>query len=249
MSLTDFLNENAPKYRTSETTTTQQGTHLTPWFDDGNVVLAAEGKHFRVHRGVLALYSEIFKDTFSCPQPQECKDQEMIEGCPIVTLHDTTQDVQIVLRAFYSRSASRVESSYPTSLINPQWTFFQGYEVCGSRVELTSENKNACILGREKLAELYQETFSWLKTRRDASVCTDKNRCAAGIEATCAEIWFPERSIGGIGHDPFVAWDMRWESRLCPKCLMFCKAVHERGRVNAWTQLPAVFGLGVVGRS
>ncbi|KAF9237818.1 hypothetical protein BU15DRAFT_75612 [Melanogaster broomeanus] len=299
----------------------QQGTRLTPWFDDGNVVLAVEGKYFRVHRGVLALYSEIFKDMFSCPQPQERKDQEMIEGCPVVTLHDKIQAVQIILRACYSRSyinnhamplsvtaaflrlgkkylisqlfneaRDSVENSYPTTLMKAQWTPFlvhlgvsgqdkhhfhminlarevgmlsvlpvmfafccracpleyivEGYEVCGSRVELTLENKNACILGREKLPELYLETFSWLKTRREASECTDRNRCAAGIEATRAEVWSPERLMGGTGHDPFVTWEMRWESRLCPKCLKYCKREHQRGRDNAWAQLPAVFGLG-----
>ena len=30
------------------------------WFEDGNIVLEAEGTQFRVHRGILSLNSPIF---------------------------------------------------------------------------------------------------------------------------------------------------------------------------------------------
>ncbi|KAI0669334.1 hypothetical protein C8Q78DRAFT_978161 [Trametes maxima] len=70
------------------------------WYEDGNIVLIAECVAFRVHRGLLAQHSTIFHDLFSVPQP--CTDaSELIEGCPVVHLSDTSDDVERLLRALY----------------------------------------------------------------------------------------------------------------------------------------------------
>jgi hypothetical protein len=39
------------------------------WYDDGNLVLQAGDKLFKVHRSVLSQRSEVFSDMLSVPQP------------------------------------------------------------------------------------------------------------------------------------------------------------------------------------
>lgn len=73
-----------------------------PWKEDGNIVLAAQGNHFRVHRSVLSAYSEVFRDMFDCPHPNEAEN-EFVEFCPVIRLHDAATDVQIMLKAMYDR--------------------------------------------------------------------------------------------------------------------------------------------------
>lgn len=69
------------------------------WFTDGNVILEAEETQFRVHRGVLAMHSTVFKDMFEMPQPSEGLTEE---GCPVVHLSDTAADVEHLLNAVYN---------------------------------------------------------------------------------------------------------------------------------------------------
>ncbi|KJA16270.1 hypothetical protein HYPSUDRAFT_147960 [Hypholoma sublateritium FD-334 SS-4] len=62
------------------------------WFDDGNVILQAERVQFRVHRSVLAYHSDIMKDCFGCPQPE---DAETLDGCPVTHLpQDSAADIE-----------------------------------------------------------------------------------------------------------------------------------------------------------
>ncbi|KAJ7495407.1 hypothetical protein FB451DRAFT_1077050 [Mycena latifolia] len=68
------------------------------WFDDGTVVLQAEKTLFRVYRGVLAAQSPIFSDTFAIPQPPK---EDLYEGCPLVVLHDSPQDLTLFLSALH----------------------------------------------------------------------------------------------------------------------------------------------------
>ncbi|CAA7258930.1 unnamed protein product [Cyclocybe aegerita] len=71
------------------------------WFDDGNVVLRAEGTLFRVHCSMMAHQSKVFKDMFGMPQPQEQTQDVMVEDCPVITLGDTGEDVEHILAVFY----------------------------------------------------------------------------------------------------------------------------------------------------
>lgn len=79
-----------------------ESDRLDPWMEDGNIVLAVQGKHFRVHRSVLSANSEVFKDMFECPELSE-GEQELIEQCLVVPLYDAATDVQKVLKAMYDR--------------------------------------------------------------------------------------------------------------------------------------------------
>ncbi|KZP11085.1 hypothetical protein FIBSPDRAFT_913674 [Athelia psychrophila] len=72
------------------------------WYDDGNVILQAEGVQFKVHKSILAQSSSVFQDMFSFPQPSTT-DTEMAEGCPIVHLSDSAEEVRYVLQAIFQR--------------------------------------------------------------------------------------------------------------------------------------------------
>ncbi|KZT20208.1 hypothetical protein NEOLEDRAFT_1141046 [Neolentinus lepideus HHB14362 ss-1] len=72
------------------------------WFEDGNVIFQAQMTFFRVHRGVLAANSSVFKDMFSFPQPPT------VTIVPEVELHDTAKEVEhffktIFIAGYYDR--------------------------------------------------------------------------------------------------------------------------------------------------
>ncbi|TFK38969.1 hypothetical protein BDQ12DRAFT_735184 [Crucibulum laeve] len=71
------------------------------WFEDGSVVLQAESTQFRVHRTVLARHSVVFHDMFLVPQPP---DEPTVEGCAVVHLADSAEDVYHVLAALYDKN-------------------------------------------------------------------------------------------------------------------------------------------------
>lgn len=71
----------------------------TIWYDDGSVVLQAECTQFRVHRTLLCQNSTIFTDMFSIPQPPP--NESLVEGCALVHLSDSAEEVETVLRALY----------------------------------------------------------------------------------------------------------------------------------------------------
>ncbi|KAJ7071804.1 hypothetical protein B0H15DRAFT_870292 [Mycena belliarum] len=83
-------------------TETREPHHVQElWFEDGNLVIEAGTSRFRVYRGVLAARSPVFHDMLSFPQPP---DAELVEGCPLVHLHDAEADVTVFLRAIYDSS-------------------------------------------------------------------------------------------------------------------------------------------------
>lgn len=77
----------------------------TLWLEDGNIILHAENTQFRVHRSVLSIHSTVFQDMFGIPQPQG---EPTIDGCPVVHLSDSAQDVKLLLDALYKRRVPKV---------------------------------------------------------------------------------------------------------------------------------------------
>ncbi|KAF7377619.1 BTB domain-containing protein [Mycena sanguinolenta] len=79
--------------------TEEELTRSDIWHDDGSVVLLVESTLFRVHWGVICLHSTFFRDMRDLPQPA---DQLNIEGCPVIELHDSLEDVKHLLDALYN---------------------------------------------------------------------------------------------------------------------------------------------------
>ncbi|KAF9034379.1 hypothetical protein BJ165DRAFT_1513510 [Panaeolus papilionaceus] len=74
------------------------------WMDDGNIVLQAGQTQFRVHKSMISRSSSVFKDMFSFPQPADSSSE--VEGCPVVHLHDSDDDVACLLSAIYDHRYS-----------------------------------------------------------------------------------------------------------------------------------------------
>ncbi|KAF7370433.1 BTB domain-containing protein [Mycena sanguinolenta] len=68
------------------------------WFSDGSIVLQAGKVQFRIHWGILALHSSVFRDMQGLPQPS---DEPNVDGCPVVHLQDDPTDVEYLLKAIY----------------------------------------------------------------------------------------------------------------------------------------------------
>lgn len=74
---------------------------LQPWFEDGNIILVTEDQQtaFKIHRGVVARYSEIFKGMFELPQPDALTDSD--EGCQVVAMYDNSIELSRLVKAIY----------------------------------------------------------------------------------------------------------------------------------------------------
>lgn len=68
------------------------------WFADGTVVLVAQKIAYRVHQSILSRKSSVFEDMFAIPQPEKA---ETYEGCPVVHVSDTADDIEEVLEVLY----------------------------------------------------------------------------------------------------------------------------------------------------
>ncbi|EPT05746.1 hypothetical protein FOMPIDRAFT_31857, partial [Fomitopsis schrenkii] len=68
------------------------------WFSDGNIDIVAEGTSFRVHRGILSVHSELFRDMLSMPQPGG---PESV-SCPVIEVSDSSSDMRHLLLAIYN---------------------------------------------------------------------------------------------------------------------------------------------------
>ncbi|KII87430.1 hypothetical protein PLICRDRAFT_112998 [Plicaturopsis crispa FD-325 SS-3] len=68
------------------------------WYHDGSVILEAESTQFRVHIGVLAEQSPVFKDMLQLSEPVT---EGSVDACPVVHLSDSAMDLNHFLRAVY----------------------------------------------------------------------------------------------------------------------------------------------------
>lgn len=110
--LQDDLEQNAQTDPMPTSTAPRQ--HADFWFIDGSVVLLAQDMMFRVHKTFLSRHSVIFRDMFALPQPSSpltsnASDPAVsvelavdeAEGCAVVRLHDSAEDVASLLYALY----------------------------------------------------------------------------------------------------------------------------------------------------
>ncbi|KAJ7504861.1 hypothetical protein B0H11DRAFT_1979671 [Mycena galericulata] len=70
------------------------------WFTRDTIVIRAESTIFQVSRSILAARSAVFRDMIAFPQPVS-DDTELIDGSPVVRLHDSASDVEVFLRAIF----------------------------------------------------------------------------------------------------------------------------------------------------
>lgn len=68
------------------------------WFADGSLIIQAGNSQFRVYHGVLTARSSIFQDMLSLVQPPG---SDLVEGCPLIHLHDNPGDVSVFLMAIF----------------------------------------------------------------------------------------------------------------------------------------------------
>jgi hypothetical protein len=69
------------------------------WFEDGTIILQAGSKTFRVYKGLLAARAPLFVEMMPIPEPVE--EGEVMEGCPVVRLDDSAEDVRYFLRCIH----------------------------------------------------------------------------------------------------------------------------------------------------
>lgn len=74
--------------------------HETLYFDDGNIILIAQTTSYKVHKGILSRHSEVMRTMLQLPQPAVSAD-ELVDGCQLVHLSDTEDDVTLMLSVFY----------------------------------------------------------------------------------------------------------------------------------------------------
>ncbi|KAF7297632.1 BTB domain-containing protein [Mycena kentingensis (nom. inval.)] len=68
------------------------------WWDDCGLVIQAENTLYRVSRDFLASHSPVFRDMLLLPSPQ---DAETFEGCPLVHLPDSEEDITAFFSALF----------------------------------------------------------------------------------------------------------------------------------------------------
>ncbi|EIM86523.1 uncharacterized protein STEHIDRAFT_121444 [Stereum hirsutum FP-91666 SS1] len=76
--------------------------HPQLWFPDGNIVVVAPNyMAYRLHKGLLSHRSEIFRDMLSA---DHILADEMCEGCDVVRIHDSSEDIRCFFEILYSGS-------------------------------------------------------------------------------------------------------------------------------------------------
>ncbi|KAJ7095615.1 hypothetical protein C8R44DRAFT_549828, partial [Mycena epipterygia] len=68
------------------------------------IVLCAGNSALRVTKSILAARSPVFRTMFEFPQPPSAAAGTMMEGSPLVVLHDQAKDVEPFLRALFDSS-------------------------------------------------------------------------------------------------------------------------------------------------
>ncbi|KAI0796264.1 hypothetical protein BC629DRAFT_1592496 [Irpex lacteus] len=89
------------------------------YLDDGNVVIAVQNTVFRVHRSVLSMHSDVFRDMFAVSQATTA---ETLDGCPLIHLQEDARMFGKMIDTFYRGTTSDYANPRAT------WTVT---ELCG----------------------------------------------------------------------------------------------------------------------
>ncbi|RPD75421.1 hypothetical protein L226DRAFT_485561 [Lentinus tigrinus ALCF2SS1-7] len=71
------------------------------WLDDGSIVLITQKTAFKVYKGLLAAQSPVFADMVATATPDP---EHSLEGCPVVHLSDSPEDMRHFLRALLPKT-------------------------------------------------------------------------------------------------------------------------------------------------
>ncbi|KII87445.1 hypothetical protein PLICRDRAFT_142726, partial [Plicaturopsis crispa FD-325 SS-3] len=118
------------------------------WYQDGSIVLEAERLQFRVHISVLAAHSLIFKDMLEIGQSSV--GEYAVEGCPLVHLSDSAQDLTYVLTAFYDRKFFDLREPQPFPVIAAMLRLGKKYELEYFYTEALSRVASECPTSLER---------------------------------------------------------------------------------------------------
>ena len=77
--------------------TFQRSTEV--WYDDGNVILVADQKGFKIVASILSSHASVFADMFFIPTP---KSELIHDGCSVVDLPDSAQDLEVFLKVLFN---------------------------------------------------------------------------------------------------------------------------------------------------
>lgn len=84
--------------------------HNDLYFPDGNLVLITDRKAFRVHSGILARHSEVFRDMLTVAGSAES--EERYDGTPVVHMIDAAEDLELLLKMLYDGCKRCILSLY-----------------------------------------------------------------------------------------------------------------------------------------
>ncbi|KAF6759164.1 hypothetical protein DFP72DRAFT_885839 [Ephemerocybe angulata] len=96
------------------------------WFDDGNIVLQAENMQFKVHKSVLGKHSVVFSDLFEMPH---VNDEPTVDGCPIVELHDSAEDIKHMALRLYGDKDHTGGDALPMAVVAAMVRMGRKYDI------------------------------------------------------------------------------------------------------------------------
>ena len=105
------------------------------WFDDGNIILVAENKAFRVHRSMLVRHSQVFKDLFELSQPRkmnQANGRSRSNACDMYTVTKRNAPVRVTGRVYIGHAAIVTASAIETAVALdslPMWKIRRRYEL------------------------------------------------------------------------------------------------------------------------
>ncbi|GJE89939.1 BTB/POZ domain-containing protein [Phanerochaete sordida] len=74
------------------------------WFDEGNVIISARQKSFKLHTSILMLHSEVFKTLLNSAALAQL--QERLDSCPVLRVDDMGTDFEDLLHIIYNGANS-----------------------------------------------------------------------------------------------------------------------------------------------
>ncbi|KAF7984444.1 hypothetical protein HWV62_14526 [Athelia sp. TMB] len=128
------MSQSNSKRKRDDTDTPLAVTRSDLWLEDGNIVLQAEDTQFKVHRSMLSRHSSVFRDMFMVPQPP-ILNADVVDGCAVVELSDSAEDLTHALRALYDRCYMGLAESAPLSVVASFLRIGRKYDILDLQAE------------------------------------------------------------------------------------------------------------------